>query len=261
MVNKKCVVVIPLYRKLQPIELSFVENGLRKTEGFEKVLIAPEQLIIDESYGNLTKLRIERFPNHFFQNIEGYNRLMISPDFYKRFADFEYLLIHQSDVYLFKNELDYWCNQSYDYIGAPWYKTSVLKKRSLRCWLYRNFWQPLLARKRKNGWLANKVGNGGLSLRNVSAAIKTLELCKAELYKAYWNPSSHNYNEDVFWSIEAPKINRKFRIPHWEEALKFALEYEPENAVRQMRGELPFGCHAPLIIDANFWKKHIPEMN
>ncbi len=255
------MVVIPAYRKLQPIELSFLENGLQKTEGFEQVIIAPERLIIEESFGKLRNLRVERFPNHFFDSIKGYNRLMISSDLYSRFADFEYLLIHQSDVYLFKNELDYWCNQSYDYIGAPWYKTSALTKGPLHAWLYRTIWQRILARKRKNGWLANKVGNGGLSLRNISSALKTLELCNVDLYERYWNPKSHNYNEDIFWSIEAVKINRAFRIPHWEEALQFALEFEPENAVKRMGGKLPFGCHAPLLIGTDFWRKHIPELN
>lgn len=259
--SKKCVVVIPAYRKLQPMELSFLENGLIKTEGFEQVIVAPLDLKIDESFGKLRSLRVERFPNHFFEDIEGYNRLMISTDFYSRFTDFEYLLIHQSDVYLFKNELDYWCNQSYDYIGAPWYKTSVFKKGNLHAWLYHNLWQPLLVRKRKNGWLTNKVGNGGLSLRNIAAALKTLKLCPADLFNTYWNANYHDYNEDVFWSIEAPKINREFRIPKWKTALKFAIEWEPHHAMTELNGELPFGCHAPLLMGAEFWKKYIPEMN
>lgn len=259
--NKKCVIVIPAYRKLQPLELRFLENCLIKTEGFEQVIAAPHDLIIDESFGKLRTLRVERFSNDFFKDIAGYNRLMISSVFYSRFADFKYLLIHQSDVYLFKNELDYWCDQSYDYIGAPWYKASILKKGSIRTWALRNLLQPFLSIGRKDGWLANKVGNGGLSLRNISSALKTIALCDAKLFKSYWNPISHDYNEDVFWSIEAPKINRKFRIPHWQEALKFAVEFEPENAIRNMGGALPFGCHSPVIVATDFWKKHIPEMN
>ncbi|ALL08511.1 hypothetical protein AQ505_25385 [Pedobacter sp. PACM 27299] len=259
--NKKCVVVIPAYRKLQPIELRFLENGLLRTAGFEQVIVAPDDLIIDHSFGKLCELRVERFPNHFFKDIAGYNRLMISIDFYSRFTDFKYLLTLQSDVYLFKNELDYWCDQAYDYIGAPWYKAAVLKKRSLRAWVFRNIRQPLLTRKREGGWLANKVGNGGLSLRNISSAIHTLKLCDAELFKTYWNPSSHHYNEDIFWSIEAPKINREFRIPIWNQALKFAVEFEPQNAIKKLEGELPFGCHSPILMDPDFWKKYIPEMN
>ena len=50
--------------------------------------------------------------------------LMLSPFFYESFLDFKYVLIHQLDVFIFKDELNYWCNQNYDYIGAPWFKDS-----------------------------------------------------------------------------------------------------------------------------------------
>lgn len=259
MSNKKCVVIIPIYRKLQPEELHFLENGLIKTEGFEQVIVAPLELNIDDSFGGLQSLRKERFPNHYFENIAGYNQLMLSIDFYNRFANFEYLLIHQADVYLFKNELDYWCNQSYDYIGAPWYRSEKLNKGALYSWLYRKLWQPILAKNRKNGWLYNKVGNGGLSLRRIPSAIKILTQCNPSLLNSYLHASSSNYNEDVFWSVEAKIIDKTFKIPDWKEALKFSIEFEPEKAIEELANTLPFGCHSPMLFEPDFWKKYIPE--
>ncbi|TKC55816.1 hypothetical protein FBD94_24535 [Pedobacter hiemivivus] len=260
MSDKKCVVVIPAYRKLQSIELRFLENGLTKTEGFEQVIAAPLGLTIDESFGSLRALRVERFSKHYFESIKGYNQLMLSFDFYNRFSDFEYLLIHQSDVYLFKDELSYWCSQSYDYIGAPWYRPAKLNKGPLYSWLFRNLWQPLLVKKRKNGWLYNKVGNGGLSLRRIPSALRILNHCSCDLLDAYRHAKSTSYNEDIFWSIEAPKIDPTFTIPTWKKALKFAIEFEPQTAVKELGDTLPFGCHAPMLIDGDFWKKYIPEI-
>lgn len=66
--------------------------------------------------------QIEYFAKKYFENLAGYNRLMLSLDFYKRFEDFEYMLIYQLDSWVFMDELDYWCSKEYDYIGAPWFE-------------------------------------------------------------------------------------------------------------------------------------------
>jgi hypothetical protein len=44
---------------------------------------------------------------------------MLSIDFYKRFRDYKFILIYQLDAYVFRDELEYWCEQDYDFIGAP----------------------------------------------------------------------------------------------------------------------------------------------
>ena len=30
------------------------------------------------------------------------------------------MLIYQLDAFVFQDDLAYWCQQNYDYIGAPW---------------------------------------------------------------------------------------------------------------------------------------------
>lgn len=260
MCNKQCVVLFPVYQSLSKIEYNFLENGLYKTEGFTQIIIAPESLIVDSSFGNLQHLKVERFSNHYFEGIAGYNKLMLSLEFYNRFKDYEYLLIHQADAYLFKNELEYWCKKQFDYIGAPWYRSSKLNKGFIFDFIYKNLWQPLLVKKRKNGWLYNKVGNGGLSLRKINTAINILEITPRELLNTYINTTSTAYNEDIFWSIEAPGINKGFKIPACFEALQFSVEFEPKIAYKHLNYKLPFGCHAPLLNDKSFWKDFIPAI-
>ena len=77
--------------------------------------------------------------------------------------------------------------------------------------------------------------------------------------KKYTTSKNETYNEDIFWSLEAPKISI-FNIPLWQEAIGFSVEFNPENAYNYFNGNLPFGCHAPLKHNPKFWKQFIPEI-
>jgi len=257
--NKKCVVVYPIYKTPSAIELSFLENGVKINANFEQIIVAPKNLPINHSFGNLQSLQTKRFNDAYFESIEGYNRLMLSKNFYTSFIEFEFMLIHQPDVYLFKDELDYWCAENYAYIGAPWFKPQKIDRSKIYNFIHKKIWQPYLTKKRKNGWLYNKVGNGGLSLRHINKAIETLEKAPLALLNAYNATISPHYNEDIFWSIEAPKII-DFKIPKWDKAMRFAIEFSPEIAYHYLNNTLPFGCHAPLKHNPKFWQKFIPAL-
>lgn len=253
-----CVIVFPLYKAPDETELAFLENGLRLTEGHKQVIVAPEGLEIDEFFGTLEQLEVKRFAKHYFDGIAGYNKLLLSKAFYGTFSLFDYILIHQADVYLFKDELDIWCKKKYDYIGAPWFRPDKLNRGTLF-----NAAQSLKLSFKKNkiyGNRYNKVGNGGLSLRKVSAALNVLEKVHPALLKKYTSAQGDEYNEDIFWSLEAPQIT-DFKIPEWEEAMHFAVEFQPSTAYHQyLNEELPFGCHAPMKHEPEFWKKFIPSL-
>ena len=189
-----------------------------------------------------------------FQNIEGYNELLLSSLFYERFLDSEYILIYQLDAFVFKDELKEWCQKGYDYIGAPW--IASLKK---------SFWAKnfhLIAKKfrskKKNDreQIFYKVGNGGFSLRKTAShyAITKqnepfiLDFLRAEEKEIY-------AIEDVFWSLKAPEFNVNFKIPDYKEALRFAIDRKPKIALELNNNQLPFGCHGinkPKVIE--FWK-------
>lgn len=255
---KSCVVVFPLYQAPHQTELAFLENGLRLTKGYKQVIVAPEGLIIDDAYGELNQLEVKRFAKHYFEGIQGYNQLLLSKAFYGTFSLFDYLLIHQADAYLFKNELSFWCEKDYDYIGAPWFRPDKLNRGKVF-----NTAQALKLSFKKNklyGNRYNKVGNGGLSLRKVNTALEVLAKVDPVLLKKYTSEQGDEYNEDVFWSLEVPQFTN-FNIPDWQEAMKFAVEFYPSTAYQQyLNEELPFGCHAPMKHEPEFWKKFIKEM-
>ena len=93
--ENSCVVVIPAYKPLTNIELRFLENALSKTSSFKHVIIAPEHLEIDHSFGKLAQLKVIRFDNGYFTNIEGYNKLMLSSAFYQKFQEGRLQLIRR----------------------------------------------------------------------------------------------------------------------------------------------------------------------
>ncbi|RZL49506.1 MAG: hypothetical protein EOP00_06895 [Pedobacter sp.] len=254
---KSCVVVIPLHQKPNAIELAFLENGLVQTKGFKQVIIAPEGLIVDHSFGTLEQLEVKRFAKHYFDGIAGYNHLLLSKGFYAAFGLYDYMLIHQADVYLFKNELPTWCNKDYDYIGAPFYRPDKLNRNAAY-----NFLQKTKLSFKKNkiyGDRYNKVGNGGLSLRKISTALKVLEMVNQPLINQYIKSQGDEFNEDIFWSLEAPQVV-DFKIPLMNEGMQFAVEFHPAEAYKYLNEKLPFGCHAPLKHDPEFWKNHIPAI-
>jgi hypothetical protein len=255
---KTCVVIFPIYKAPTQIELAFIENGLKLTQGFKQVIVAPEGLMVDTSFGLLEQLEVKRFAKHYFESISGYNQLLLSKGFYTAFGLFDYMLIHQADVYLFKAELSLWCEKDYDYIGAPWFRPSKLNRNGLF-----NFLQKIKLAFKKNkiyGNRYNKVGNGGLSLRKISTAIKVLEQTDKNIILKYTKTQGDAFNEDIFWSLEAPKI-ADFKIPDWQEAMHFAVEFYPEIAYQYLDEQLPFGCHAPLKHNPNFWRKFIPAID
>ncbi|MFQ3575190.1 MAG: DUF5672 family protein [Cytophagales bacterium] len=252
--DKKCLVLVPIYRPFTELEKAFVLNNLEKTSGFLTVFFGPQtcETLIEEFPG-FKNIKFQAFESHFFKNIRAYNLLMLSEIFYISFSEYEYLLIVQPDAFLFKNEVEQWCDKGFDYIGAPWFRYNKLQKGKLYWWIYKNTYQKYLSLNRKGGWLYNKVGNGGLSLRKTSSFIESLQKAPKDLLQRYQSADWDELNEDVFWSIEVPKFNNTFSIPDFETALKFSVEQDPENAVEIfLKGELPFGCHDPLRQNKEF---------
>lgn len=244
-INKVCV-VIPIYKDdIDEDEKMALRRMLEVFKDEEivvttyKKLDLPTVLSIFKHHHNY---RIEYFSNFYFKNVERYNHLMLSKCFYNRFKDYEYILISQLDVYVFSNQLEYWCNQSFDYIGAPLFNhiTDVFDNHY----------------------------NGGFSLRRIDAFLKKydsyyswlrffdinnrdiihsfLRLIYATV--TYYNiriAMHHVDNEDVIWS-------RLDKVPTFEKSSEFAFEKNPSILYSKI-GKLPFGCHAYLKWNDGFY--------
>ncbi len=267
-----CCVVVPIYRTDLSADEATSLFTIRKIFPAEKICyVSPRTL-------HLSKLiqdgeSVERFGEHFFTGIAGYNQLLTSSLFYERFAAYTHILICQLDCLVFWDELDTWCQKGFDYIAAPWFR-KFLDDPSEGLW---------------------RVGNGGFSLRNVQSHLRVLKqrILKKYIYPMHgsspWEPTEpseevglyqrltpwyrranpfakwttieeellrYPRNEDLFWSLEAPKFDPAFRVASAEEALPFAFEMSPRWCFQKNGSRLPFGCHAWARYDREFWMEH-----
>lgn len=255
-------VVIPVYKSaLTEYERISLRQCVRVLGHYPIVLVAPHSLDVSayREFGKGFELRT--FDDSFFTDIQAYNKLMLSERFYEAFTDREFILIYQLDAFVFTDELAYWCQQPYDYVGAP-----ILRDRDFTGWVDElNF----TVRQRIATWLhlkkadgltpreiisLNVVGNGGLSLRRVSAMLACLKRFKTKVAE-YTANSLYQYNEDMFWSVEVNRFWPHLRIPHYTKALHFSIEFFPQWAIEHYnQGQLPFGCHAWDIHGTDYWR-------
>ncbi|GAA4334367.1 hypothetical protein GCM10023149_41690 [Mucilaginibacter gynuensis] len=263
MAGKEAVIIIPFYKTtLTAYENIALDRCFKTLSRHNIIAIKPRSLTMPAETGQYTFTGVVSFDDDFFVNIQGYNRLMMSEVFYGAFLDYKYILIHQLDVFVFKDELQEWCSQNWDYIGAPWIRSYIYPDfvKKLKCQLL------IYYHKRVNTQVNGvpideqfyyQVGNGGFSLRNTH---KFYDLCqKLQPQIALYNShTEHQYNEDAFWSLEVNRKKKRLKIPGYKRALKFSIEFQPERAMDINNNVLPFGCHAwDLYID--FWKPIIEQ--
>ena len=117
-------VVIPVYKdNLSHSENLSLVQCCKILQHYPVTIISPSCLKISEYETILQKYSVaysvKYLDNYYFCNIQSYNRLLLSDLFYQCFIDYRFILIYQLDAYVFKDELMYWCNKGYDYVGAP----------------------------------------------------------------------------------------------------------------------------------------------
>jgi len=263
--SKTPAVIVPLYKtKLNHLEDLSLKQCFKHLSQHKIIAVKPECLSLENYDYKFNE--VISFDDEFFSNIAGYNRLMLSPVFYEKFLSYNYILIYQTDAFVFRDELLYWCKQGYDYIGAPWLRydkyTDIIKaiKNTTLIYLHikKNSKQPgsYLPTNRQ---FENRVGNGGFSLRNPK---KFHQICieEKELIDFYNTKSEHYFNEDTFWGIEVNRKRKRLNIPGYKKAIYFSLENSLPHAVKIMGDKLPFGCHAwDMHID--FWRPIFAEID
>jgi Protein of unknown function (DUF5672) len=199
---------------------------------------------------------------HWLASHRAYNRLKILPFLYRRYSGYEYMLTYELDAFVFKDELEYWCEKGWDYIGAPWLR-------------HDDHAAP--------GLLPIGVGNSGFSLRRISTMLRVMRSWKTirpplSVYSEWrscsyrlprglwvllgnliWRNCFHPYlnrfggNEDIFWSCAGDRI-AGFRVAPYQVARHFSFEAKPEWLFLECGNKLPFGCHKWMEQEPDFWK-------
>jgi hypothetical protein len=234
-----CLALIPIYKsELSSDEDFSVRNSLANLAGQEVRWLAPTGLDIkpySDKYGVSKALVLDKA---FFASIETYSQLLLSDELYAFLADYEFLLICQTDAIVLRNDLNRWLMTDYDYIGAPWPSGWEFKT-----WAFKPADFP------EGISLRAFVGNGGLSLRRISAI--------RDLFKEFPefrdNWAIKGFPEDLFISF-AGSLSTRFRLPNLRVASEFAQELEPDWLARLNGGITPFGVHAWHLQHRTYWE-------
>lgn len=197
----KLIICLIEFRPLE--EIKYVMYAILK-------IYKPEDIGIAFMYGNDNKELIEETFKNWkniilihknFDNINRqiYSALLIQPEFYDNFKNWSHVLIYQTDALIMRKIDDIYFN--YDYIGAPWIES--------------------------NQWCKYPAGNGGFSLRNVKASIRSCEKYRGLEFSKIptGNEDGHFCRQDDFIY---PPINSEFHKAFSVEKVKY---------------NYPVGCH------------------
>lgn len=235
------IVLVPIYKNsLDPLETYSLDKSLAALPGRDVRFVGPANLNLDfytERYG---KIVFDSFDNESFASIPGYNRLLLSPAFYQQYLAWEFMLILQTDAVVLRDELDDWCTQPFDYVGAPW-PDGVELFVNLGCF-----------EGDKGRRVRAMVGNGGFSLRRIPKCVSLLE----EFPDAVRYFSLSGSSEDLFFSFMG-QLSRNFVMPNEITASLFALELKPSLYYAMNGNRLPMGVHAWAKYEPEFWRQHL----
>lgn len=268
-----CVVVIPIYKENpNKSEQASFKQAISILKNHPITIITYKELNLatykEIASSNNKLYNTEYFDKVYFASLNGYNHLCLHKEFYKRFLNYKFMLIYQLDAWVFKDELDYWCNKGYDYIGAPWFYNWGRYEKGNELW---------------------EVGNGGFCLRKVSFFYQLLSYRWPLSYKIIKNKGFYEFIKSVLkllgihntisWYVSQEKSYipedyflvcylknitniRKLHAykPSTEEAAHFSFERSPAYLFYLCKNKLPFGCHAYKKNDFDsFWSKYIKE--
>lgn len=241
--HREVAVVVPIYRDyLAEDEQISLQSIVDVLGGYPLVWVKPASLSLDRVGKRYPQFREENFSDACFTDIHAYNTLMLSPEFYERFAGFRYILIAQLDTYIFRDELHEWCARGYDYVGAPWIVRDFYRHPLMRLCSGIKKWYCDATGKPNSQVTGNKVGNGGLSLRKVESHLRATRQLRSTIAQ-YLSHRHHLFNEDVFFALEPNRHGMGFRYPSAEEALQFSFDTHPAYCFKKNANRLPFGCH------------------
>jgi hypothetical protein len=260
--NLNIAIVIPVYKEvISKNEQLSLKQLQRYLPSYDIFFMTPESLKnIPEKFPR------KNFADHYFSNIHTYSQLLLSEHFYQEFNDYTHILIYQLDALVFSDQLGSWAKKEVSYIGAPWFSSQIGSATS--------------PTKELGG------GNGGLSLRSIPESLKVLQIVKQQakynfpyrtLQWAWFGISlllgrtkkkwlqipadQYPFNEDGFWSFEAPKYSPSFRVATQKESLQFSFETNPQKCFDLNNQQLPFGVHAWEKYDKEFWLKKLSSLH
>src|SRR6478609_8254437 len=120
---EKVCVFIPIH-KSDPshFELVSFQQCFKVFKDYPIKIVTSRQVSLDSYRNTIHQFEVLYIDEKWQKNVYSYNKLKLSNHFYDLFKDFEFLLTYELDAFVFRDELLFWCDKNFDYIGAPWFK-------------------------------------------------------------------------------------------------------------------------------------------
>lgn len=260
--TRRVAVTVPLnsHPTLSPDEEISLRHLRHYLGDHDRFVIAPASM--DVPYDDF---QVVRFGDEYFGNANAQTRLMMRPEYYEAFSDYEYILTYQLDALVLSERLLEWCDHGLDFVGAPNYGLS--DQLSVVCsggFALRRV-QSFLAVLRSERYAVDPDDYWRAMIEGMSPLQRLLRLPRR------YTKRLHRFNgidrtiewflrddgvllEDEFFVQHARTFYPEFRLPTVETALQFAFDETPRIAFELNGRCLPFGAHAWYKQDRQFWE-------
>jgi hypothetical protein len=260
--NIQPVVIVPVH-KTNPdaMEVVSIRNCGVVFEKRRICFVAPERLDLQNYYALIPAAEQIKVPGHWMESMHAYNTMMISPSFFRLVGNCSHILIHEPDAIALRDELDHWCVQPFDYIGAPWWSKSRTDSEALTPRYVGNYGFSLIrlsaainALQSEKRWYAKSqvLADFILGMCGNAKLLRRGKLASGEAGKLRGAWQLYGHNCDIFWSFAVPTMLPEFRIAGVRDALEFSWETFPQRCFDLCEGRPPFGFHAWAKFDPGF---------
>lgn len=247
--TSKVVIVIPVHlpEPTEPEKVSLLQT-LSVLRRYPVIIMAP--LSLDVSWykkfcSGKNDVFFERFD---WYGYDAYSTLQTKHFFYKRFLKFEYMLTCHMDAFVFRDELDKWCDMGYDYIGSVIYNTNFVMKDTLLK-LITTYTNP------------DYFGNGGFALKKVRTFYNITRRYQYYINFYHWQRKlrKRGFYDDLFHSVHYPKIFPRFKTAPKHLAQQFGADFVTFNEAElpftnKDCSSVPFGIHGWIKNQQEYWK-------
>lgn len=239
---KKCVILIPVWKyELYDYEIISLQRtiSLYQHSDIADIMFLIPKIFDIYNLLNTNNIKYDKdsifycyvFDEEFFKSSITYNKIMLNYDTYSNLIDkyeYEYMLIVQTDAYIFNEQLEYWINKNYNYIGSY---EGIIKN------YYINEVFDISHYTIDNKFPLIHM-NGGFSLRKMQYCIDILKNIGI-LSDYIFQSNFATYGEDLIYSIYTNnQISALDSIKFGYSHIFFYDSYAINNY------QLPFGAHA-----------------
>jgi len=226
-------VIIPILNpELNPVQERLLHHSLEMLANYPIIFITFPNADLSIVREHQKEIDVVYFPKEYFQSRRALAKLFLMSDFYEQFSWSSFLLVHELNSWVLKDELHYWCKQGYDYLRAAPLFPHDFSMRKFQLIKGLNQSERLI--------LGNCFQDNGLYLCLVERMVKALKNKQKKAYE-YRHDDQLANGDAVFWEAEANRFWPNLRRP--TEIVQNYFAQHADNQVSLITGivdKLPF---------------------